>query len=186
MCASCAPLYAPASPSLESVSIVRDAKLPVDRESVERLWLAYLTWGNDELEARYGFRLPVQEAVERDLAAVAKFKPPAGRLLLAFSGDDAVGTAAIQRIAPGTAEIKRMYVEPLQRGGGLGGSMLDELVVTARASGYGRIRLDSPDFMTAAHTLYRARGFVDIEPYSESEIPDEYKSHWIFMELRLA
>lgn len=168
-----------------SVSIVRDAKLPIDRESVERLWLAYLTWGNDELEARYSFRLPVQEAVERDLTTVAKFQPPTGRLLLAFSGDDAVGTAAMQPIAPGTAEIKRMYVEPSQRRRGLGGAMLDALVTTARASGYERIRLDSPDFMTAAHTLYRACGFVDIKPYSESEIPHEYKSHWIFMELRL-
>jgi hypothetical protein len=30
--------------------------------------------------------------------------------------------------------------------------------------------------------LYRSSGFIDIEPYPESEIPDEYKSHWIFME----
>lgn len=165
---------------------VRDAKLPEDRESVERLWLAYLGWGNDGLEARYGFRLPVQEAVERDLAAVAKFQPPAGRLVLAFSGGDAVGTAAMQHIARGTAEIKRMYVEPVQRRSGLGGAMLDALVATAGEGGYERIRLDSPDFMTAAHALYRARGFVDIEPYAESEIPDEYKSHWVFMELRLA
>jgi hypothetical protein len=30
--------------------------------------------------------------------------------------------------------------------------------------------------------MYRSTGFVDIDPYSESEIPDEYKAHWVFME----
>ena len=39
--------------------------------------------------------------------------------------------------------------------------------------------------MTAAHRLYRSRGFVDIDAYAESEIPDEYRSHWVFMELSL-
>ena len=39
--------------------------------------------------------------------------------------------------------------------------------------------------MTAAHGLYRSEGFAEIEPYAESEIPDEHKSHWVFMEKRL-
>src|SRR6266540_456919 len=39
---------------------LRDASLPRDLEAVGRLWLDYLTWGNDELESRYGFRLPVR------------------------------------------------------------------------------------------------------------------------------
>jgi GNAT superfamily N-acetyltransferase len=168
------------------VADIRDGRLPADRERVAGLWLDYLRWGNDELETRYGFRLPVESAVERDLREFAKFEPPAGRLLLAFSRDAAIGTAALQRIAPGIAEIKRMWVDPSQRRGGLGGAMLDSLIEHARATGCERVRLDSPDFMTAAHALYRARGFVDIGPYAESEIPDGYKPHWVFMELRLA
>jgi hypothetical protein len=39
--------------------------------------------------------------------------------------------------------------------------------------------------MTAAHGLYRSSGFVEIEPYPESEIPDERKPHWVFMERTL-
>jgi hypothetical protein len=63
--------------------------------------------------------------------------------------------------------------------------MPDQLVRAAQTAGYRRVRLDSPDFMTAAHGLYRSIGFVYVGPYSESEIPDRYKSHWVFMELVL-
>ena len=63
--------------------------------------------------------------------------------------------------------------------------MLDRLMSAAEAAGYALLRLDSPLFMTAAHALYRSRGFVDIAPYAESEIPDRYKSHWVFMERSL-
>ena len=124
--------------------------------------------------------------MERDIATIAKFQPPEGRLLLAFVHDVAVGTACIRRIAPNTCEIKRMWVDPEHPRGGIGRSMLDRLIGAARTAEYQRMRLDSPDFMTAAHGLYRSSGFGDIEPYPESEIPDEYKSHWVFMGKKLA
>ena len=165
---------------------VRQAEMPRDRESVGQLWLDYLTWGNDGLEARHGFRLPVGETVESDLAAVEKFQPPRGRLLLALVSGEAVATASMQRIGPGTAEVKRMYVVPAHRRAGLGRELLDELITAARAGGYERIRLDSPRFMSAAHALYRSRGFGEIGPYEESEIPAQYRDHWVFMELMLA
>ena len=60
--------------------------------------------------------------------------------------------------------------------------MFAQLVELARLDGYRRIRLDSPDLMTAAHALYRSAGFSDIEPYPESEIPGAYKSRWVFLE----
>ena len=165
---------------------IRDANLPEDLEAVVRLWLEYLNWGNDELDSRYGFRLPIQAAVDHDVATIAKFQPPDGRLLLTFESDAAVGTAALRRIGRATAEIKRMYVEPSHRRAGAGRAMLDLLVAAARAAGYERIRLDSPDFMTAAHGLCRSSGFVEIVPYPESEIPDEYQAHWVFMERMLS
>jgi ribosomal protein S18 acetylase RimI-like enzyme len=95
-----------------------------------------------------------------------------------------VGTACMRRIGPDTAEIKRTYVQPSQRRAGVGRAMLDRLIAAVRTAGYQRIRLDSPDFMTAAHGLYRSSGFVETEPYPESEIPDRYKPHRLFMELR--
>jgi GNAT superfamily N-acetyltransferase len=164
------------------VADIRDAVLPQDQRLVESLWLEYLTWGNDGLQARYGFRLPVHEAVQHDLATVDKFAPPDGRLLLAFADGSAVGIGCMKRIGAGTVEIKRMFVKPSHRQAGLGRAMLDRLLAAAREAGYSRVRLDIPDFMTAAHGLYRASGFVEIGPHPESEIPDQYKPHWVFME----
>jgi GNAT superfamily N-acetyltransferase len=118
------------------VAEIREADLPGDREAVARLRLDYLMRGNDGLESRYGFRLPVQEAVAHDLGSIAKFHPPDGRLLLAFEDDVAVGTAALQRIGPETAEIKRMWVDPSRRRAGTGRAMLDQLVRAAQTAGY--------------------------------------------------
>jgi len=161
---------------------IRDAELPVDVDAIRRLWLDYLNWGNDGLDARFGFRLPVQEFVERDLTSIEKFLPPAGRLLLALDDGEAIGTASLQSLGTSSAEVKRMWVAPTCRRSGIGGDMLDRLISDAEAAGYTSVRLDSPLFMTAAHALYRSRGFTDIAPYPESEIPDRYKSHWEFME----
>jgi GNAT superfamily N-acetyltransferase len=165
---------------------VRDARLPEDRVAVERLWLEYLTWGNDEMANRHGFRLPVREAVDRDLESIAKFQPPDGRIILACDSGRPFGIGCLRRVGVQTGEIKRMYVEPARRGAGVGRAILDRLLSAAGDAGYRRVVLDSPDFMTAAHALYRSRGFVGTEPYRESEIPDEFKSYWVFMAMPLA
>lgn len=120
--------------------------------------------------------------IERDIETIAKFQPPSGRLLLAFADGIATGTAAMRRVGPDAAEIKRMWVDPSRRRGGIGRTMLDRLIESATVAGYARIVLDSPDFMTAAHTLYRSSGFTDTRAYPESEIPPEYHSYWVFME----
>jgi GNAT superfamily N-acetyltransferase len=165
---------------------IREAALPIDLETVRGLWRDYLVWGNRELEARHGFRFPIDQMLDQDIATINKFQPPDGRILLAFVGGEAVGIGCLRRVGPKTAEIKRMYVTPSQRRAGLGRAMLNRLVDEARAGGYRWIKLDSADFMTAAHALYRAAGFAVVDPYPESEIPNEYKPYWVFMERALA
>jgi ribosomal protein S18 acetylase RimI-like enzyme len=165
---------------------VREAVLPRDGEAVRRLWLDYLTWGNDEMQARHGVHPhSPEEAVESDMASIAKFQPPNGRLVLAFRGEQVCGVGCLRRIGGHTAEIKRMYVDPTLRRVGAGRAILGYLLAAAEEAGYTRVRLDSPTFMTAAHALYRSHGFVDIEPYAESEIPEEFRPYLVFMERSL-
>ena len=80
--------------------MIREVDPSGDADAVERLWGAYLSWGNEGLESRYGFRLPIDEFIERDLRSIAKFLPPDGKLLLAVQGNRPIGTSALQRISP--------------------------------------------------------------------------------------
>lgn len=161
---------------------IRNAHVPGDIEVIRQLWTEHLTLGNNELESQYGFRLPVQEAVEADIADLGKYLPPDGRLILAWKGDQPAGIGCMKRLGPTTAEFKRMFVRPPFRGLGIGRAILERLRDACRDEGYTAVRLDSARFMTSAHALYRSVGFVEIPPYPETEIPEPYRQHWVFME----
>lgn len=151
-----------------------------DLAVIRSLWHDYLTWVNAGLDERYGISFDMDEILERNLADLAPFQPPHGRLLLA--DDDGIG--CLRSIGDGVGEIKRMYVRPAARGTGLGRRLLDGLLEAADELGYRQVRLDSVRFMEAAHALYRSAGFTEIDPYEQSEIPPEFWGYWIFMERR--
>lgn len=166
--------------------LVRQARCAGDRDHVRALWVEYLRWVNQRFDVEYGFRLDVEDVLERNLADLSAFEPPDGRLLLAADGPVTLGVGCLQRLRPDTAEIKRMFVRPAARGRGIGQLLVARLVASAREIGYHRVLLDSARFMQTAHWLYRSAGFAEIEPYPESEIPVELRHHWLFMALSLA
>ncbi len=165
---------------------IREAILPDDTEVVQRLWLDYLTWGNDKMQMLYGVHPHnPKEAVEQDIKKIDKFLPPDGRIYLAFIDDIACGIGCLKSINTDTGEIKRMYVDPSFRKIGAGKAILESLLNAAKAAGYKKVRLDSPQFMEAAHSLYRSFGFKDIPVYDEVEIPEEFRQYLLFMETDL-
>jgi GNAT superfamily N-acetyltransferase len=156
-----------------------------DTAQVRQLFLEYLEWANSRIVEEFGFSFDIQSMVEGDMLELDKFLPPDGRLLLAEYEGRVTGLACMRRIRPDMGEIKRMYVRPEFRGMGIGRALLEALIAEAREIGYPRVRLDSTRFMKEAHRLYRSAGFEEIDPYTESEIPAEYQSHWVFMEMKL-
>ena len=165
---------------------VREARLPADTEIIRRLWVDYLTWGNDQMQACYGVHAhSPREAVEQDIAAIGKFQAPHGRLVLAFRDGAPCGIGGLRRLNDEIAEIKRMYVDPTFRRAGAGRAIVEYLLAAARGAGYKTVRLDSLKLMTAAHELYRRCGFRDIECYPESEISEQFKAYLVFMECSL-
>ena len=165
---------------------VRDAILPLDLVDIRKLWLEYLTWGNEEMQALYGVHPHnPQDAVEQDIQSIDKFLPPYGRLMLAIHQGQVCGLGSLKSINEEIGEIKRMYVDPTFRRIGAGKAILECLLVEAKKAGYKKVRLDSPKFMDKAHSLYRRFGFRDIEAYPEMEIPEEFKEYLLFMELDL-
>ncbi len=120
------------------------------------------------------------------MAELHIFLPPGGRLLLAYDDSAAAGCACVRANTDRIAELKRMYVRPSHRRKGIGRALVDAVIKEVRLAGYSTLRLDSAGFMTDAHALYRSVGFQDIAPYPESEIPEEFRVHWVFMQLSLS
>jgi len=166
---------------------IRDAQLPDDIENIKKLWTDYLTWGNDRMQLLYGVHPHnPQEAVREDIKNIDKFLPPNGRLILAFIDGNACGIGCLKSINDEIGEIKRMYVDPSFRNIGAGRAILNALLNAAKETRYKKVRLDSPKFMEAAHSLYRSFGFTNIPVYDEVEIPAEFRQYLLFMEIDLS
>ena len=96
-----------------------------------------------------------------------KYAPPDGELLLAReAAGQPLGCVGLRPIAPDDCcEMKRLYLLPAARGLGLGKAMTEAVIKTARALGYGELRLDTLPSMTTAMRLYDAMGFERTGPY---------------------
>jgi GNAT superfamily N-acetyltransferase len=162
-------------------------------EAARELISEYLRWVARLAKDHYGLSFDVEAMVESDLKDRSKFYPPAGRFYLVRCDRDYVGVGCLKRLAPGVAEIQRMYVRPHVRGIGAGRRLLQQLLDDAKAIGYQAVRLESLRVLSPAHTLYKSAGFVEIPPYAENSMEeyqpasalDTYRASALFMELRL-
>jgi ribosomal protein S18 acetylase RimI-like enzyme len=71
-------------------------------------------------------------------------------------------------------EVKHLWLKPYLRGRGFGRLLLAELEQRARALGATRLVLDTNASLEAAAGLYRASGYLEIEPYNDN--PNA--THW--------
>ena len=90
-----------------------------------------------------------------------------GEFFVARIGERAVGCGAIRILDSTTGEVKRMYVEPANRGTGIGRAILVRLEETARGLGVRRLVLETGVHQTAAIALYRGEGFVQVDCWGE-------------------
>jgi len=78
-----------------------------------------------------------------------------------------VGCGAIRRMDEVTAEIKRMYVIPKNRGAGAGRAILEKLEQVALELGVTRIVLETGERQPEALALYQHCGFEKIPLFGE-------------------
>lgn len=171
--------------------------VPVDdtptRDAARRLVTEYLEWIAQGAREHYGLTFDIGAMVASDLDDRDKFFPPDGRFYVVRHKRAFVGVGCLKKLAPGIAEVQRMYVQPHVRGAGAGRKLVEKLVADARAIGYQTVRLESLKFLAAAHALYRSVGFAEIDPYAENSMTgyqdagklDTYRASALFMELRL-
>ena len=147
------------------------ADSPADIAQARTLFLEYAQWLDVDL-CFQGFATEVAELP-------GHYAPPRGRLLLAGAHGRAFGCIALRPLSAdagpatsSTAEVKRLYVQPAQRGQRWGHRLGTALVAEARAIGYHELKLDTLAWMKSARALYAALGFRACAPYYANPLPD--------------
>ena len=90
-------------------------------------------------------------------------------LVVARAGADAVGCVGLKFESDGIAELKRLFVHPGARGGGLGRKLMDFLEALARERGVRRINLETGPLNTEAVKLYKVYGYAPCGPFGDYE-----------------
>ena len=146
---------------------------PADHDGVVRELAAYFAFLGEDLDPG---------GLDHDVVDwQGEYDGAAGVMLVVVNRDDeVVGTAGVRRLAPGVAELKRMWLRPDCRGRGLARRLMDRCLDEARALGGRVLRLDSErDRLAVAVRLYRGYGFVEIPDYNRNPRAD------VWMELQL-
>ena len=108
-----------------------------------------------EYVVRYGG--PDAAQVEPD-----EFAPPRGRFFVGLLDGDPVAMGGWRLLAPGEAELKRMYVVAALRRRGLSRQMLQHLEATAAEAGIERMVLNTGLEQPEAVALYESAGYTPI------------------------
>jgi putative acetyltransferase len=128
----------------------------------------------DAQELLSAFANEVRKRYDRPPADVgvldpALFTDPRGTFLVARLEGTAVGCGALVPIDESIAELKRMYVNPLQRGHGIATRILEELQDFARECDYDIIRLETGVKQPESIALYGKSGFYRIPNFPPFE-----------------
>ena len=122
-----------------------------DFEAVQRLHVVAL-----EHVGAYAGRGPW----DADLENIAgSYLVAGGTFLVGVVDGTLVAMGALRRLAPDTAELKRMRVDPAWQGRGLGRRMLRALESKARELGMRTIELETSVVQVAAQHLYISSGY---------------------------
>jgi GNAT superfamily N-acetyltransferase len=122
-----------------------------------------------ELIAELDADLAVRYGSDDDpvLAHPEEFELPHGRFFVVTEDDVPLGCAGIRRIAPGTAELKRMYVRPAARGRGLARLLLATCERAAADLGYDELWLETGDAQPEAVALYLSAGYAPVPSFGQ-------------------
>ena len=130
----------------------------------------------DELDRRFEGGFDAGRSIP---ATVDDLVEPAGLLLLARVGGEAVAVGAVKFHGSEPAELKRMWVSSDARGLGIGRRLLVELEARAREHGALSARLETNRSLTEAIRLYRSAGYVEVPPFND----EPYAHHWFEKDL---
>lgn len=126
-------------------------------QAAASLFMAYAEWLGIDLGFQH-FKEELQE-LEKMYGA------PSGGIILCKEQTNFIGCVAIRQLDNDIAELKRMYVQPVNHQQGIGKALLEKAIELAVQYGYKKIRLDTLNQMTPAMNLYKKYGFKEIPAY---------------------
>ncbi|WP_159604037.1 bifunctional helix-turn-helix transcriptional regulator/GNAT family N-acetyltransferase [Agromyces humi] len=103
-----------------------------------------------------------------------EFAEPTGLFVLARLHGRAIGCGAVLFHDDEPAYVKRMWVDDAVRGMGVGRRILAALEQAARDHGAASVTLETNASLTEAIAMYRASGYVEVEPFND----EVYADHW--------
>jgi carbonic anhydrase len=110
---------------------------------------------------------------DQEMAALpGAYSAPQGRLFFAEIDGRAAGCVGVRPLAgsDGVCEMKRLYVDPEQRGHGVGNALATAAIKAAKEIGYRKLMLDTLPNMRMAVKLYRELGFTEAPAYYETPV----------------
>ncbi|MEW7009626.1 GNAT family N-acetyltransferase [Lentilitoribacter sp. EG35] len=111
------------------------------------------------------------------------FASPKGVLLLALVSNDYAGCVGLRDLGEGVCEMKRLYVDPVYHGHGIGEALVEASISQAQYLGYSKMRLDTGPKQVEARGLYAKMGFTPIPAYYD--LSAEMEDWLTFMEYDL-
>lgn len=124
-----------------------------------------------ELDRRFSAGFDPARSLPAD---VDDMRPPAGVFLVATLRGEPVGCGALKFHGDEPAELKRMWVAPEARGLGVGRRLLVALEDHARRAGVRTLHLETNAALTEAIAMYRANGYVEVEPFNDEPYADRW------------
>ena len=100
-----------------------------------------------------------------ELVQLRTFYAAPGFALLAYDNEP-LGCVAFRSLGNNDGEIRRLFVTPDQRAGGLGRRLVTHLIGQARADNVQHLFLNTLPTMTHAIALYESLGFTPTDCYS--------------------
>lgn len=120
-------------------------------------------------------------AESNHLLDLASLEKPEVTFWVARLEGEIVGCCSLVEAGDGTAEIKRMFVDPVARGQRVAQKLMDVLEEKASQRRLTAVRLETGIYQPEAIALYRKFGYVEIEPFGDYQ-PDPLS---LFMEKAL-
>jgi GNAT superfamily N-acetyltransferase len=104
------------------------------------------------------------ESTDQDLLNILGSYFSSGGIFRVLEIDDRlVGTYGLHNEGDGVAELRKMYLDPVYKGRGLGNMLLEDVLITARQLRFRAVNLESNSNLVEAAALYRKFGFVDMD-----------------------